>query len=72
MARFTLDAKAFLSFEIEAPNRREAREMVEAIIDSLSPTEPYVDGFNTGLNEPGLSVISAGSWDIDGIDIEEA
>ena len=69
MPKFSVDVKAFISVQVEAPDRAAARAAADLFVENLSPTTHYIQGYSGQLKEFGelaLILEETGSFDVDG------
>jgi hypothetical protein len=75
MPRYTVDVKAFVSFDVDAPTEADARIAADAFVENcLTASHATVEGYNSGLPEDtvGRIVPSEISPSVDGeTDVEE-
>lgn len=71
--KYIVDVKAFISVTVEAEDEDTARSRADYFVESLSPTEAYIAGYNATLAEeiaagdaaPGC-IVKAGEFAVDG------
>ncbi|WP_375292139.1 hypothetical protein [Sphingomonas melonis] len=74
--KFSVDVKAFISVQVEAPNEEAARKAADLFVENLSPTTHYIQGYSGQLKEfgePALILETTGGFDVDGTsEVEKA
>jgi hypothetical protein len=69
MPKYSVDVKAFISVEVEAPDEATARAAADLFVENLSPTNHYIAGYSGQLKEfgePAIITENTASFDVDG------
>lgn len=67
--RYEVDVKAFIAVTVEADSEEAARFLADALVEGLSPTDAFLEGYNHGLREvnpAAFQIEGTGGFSVDG------